>query len=373
MERLHIFNPEHDLALACNQWQYTPPKAAMQLCHDLNWIPAIWADSGDYVVVDDISAATASRSLLQALLPVDLPAVHFITPQSSEFKTLTSFEKIPCQGGELARLHHQILPWGWDRPVISRLLGPQIAEARFVPEAGAADEGQLLFNERWIRILSSRQYWRVLLQDHVDEVNTPEELRSSIERHGGRAVLKTPWSSSGRGVHFVDLSRSPSVPGMPYPCLVEPCFHKVKDFAMEFEATAEGTVRYLGLNLFQTRGSSYVGNLLADEKDKEQLLMRGTVGLSLRSCRRKVEEIVAGNIRGRYTGPFGVDFMLVRDDSSGCCEDSIHVCELNLRRTMGHVALVLSRYVHGSMKVVFDGHHYQLRIESGTNFKTTNL
>ena len=46
-------------------------------------------------------------------------------------------------------------------------------------------------------------------------------------------------------------------------------------------------------------------------------------------------------LSGRYTGPFGVDMMVVRHaDGAG---HSIHPCvELNLRRTMGHVALHLT-------------------------------
>jgi hypothetical protein len=45
-------------------------------------------------------------------------------------------------------------------------------------------------------------------------------------------------------------------------------------------------------------------------------------------------------------------------------EDKIQVCELNLRRTMGHVALALSHYVKGSMAVEFDGHYYHLSIKN---------
>ena len=40
-------------------------------------------------------------------------------------------------------------------------------------------------------------------------------------------------------------------------------------------------------------------------------------------------------LEGKYVGPFGVDMMIA--------EEKLHPCvEINLRRTMGHVALALS-------------------------------
>ena len=41
--KLHIFNPEHDLALAANLSNFTAPHAGRQLRADLGFIPAIWA------------------------------------------------------------------------------------------------------------------------------------------------------------------------------------------------------------------------------------------------------------------------------------------------------------------------------------------
>ncbi|MBQ2179413.1 MAG: hypothetical protein II450_03295, partial [Prevotella sp.] len=49
---------------------------------------------------------------------------------------------------------------------------------------------------------------------------------------------------------------------------------------------------------------------------------------------------------GTYQGPFGIDMMIVRNDpqlSTKISQLLLHPCvEINLRRTMGHVALSLS-------------------------------
>lgn len=59
------------------------------------------------------------------------------------------------------------------------------------------------------------------------------------------------------------------------------------------------------------------------------------------------------------SGPFGVDMMVVaRPEADGFL---LHPCvEINLRRTMGHVALTIPR--RGVMQVAYTDNHYKLRI-----------
>ena len=54
---LHIFNPEHDIALASGLSNFTAPHAGRQLRHDLGFLPALWAREGDVVMVDDAEQA----------------------------------------------------------------------------------------------------------------------------------------------------------------------------------------------------------------------------------------------------------------------------------------------------------------------------
>ena len=57
MAVLHIFNPEHDIALAANLSNFTSPHAGRQLRHDLGYLPAIWASADDYVLVENVEDA----------------------------------------------------------------------------------------------------------------------------------------------------------------------------------------------------------------------------------------------------------------------------------------------------------------------------
>ena len=55
--KLHIFNPEHDIALASDLERFTAPHAGRQMRASLGFIPAFWAEDGDMVLVDEVEAA----------------------------------------------------------------------------------------------------------------------------------------------------------------------------------------------------------------------------------------------------------------------------------------------------------------------------
>ena len=58
--KLHIFNPEHDTVMAYGKGMFTSPHAARELRRDLGFIASLWAEDGDFVLVDDIEAALES-------------------------------------------------------------------------------------------------------------------------------------------------------------------------------------------------------------------------------------------------------------------------------------------------------------------------
>ena len=74
--KIHIFNPEHDIALSIGSDRFTPPHAACRLRADLGFLPALWAEDGDYVLVDDAETAETSSRRMGNLMH----RVHFITP-----------------------------------------------------------------------------------------------------------------------------------------------------------------------------------------------------------------------------------------------------------------------------------------------------
>jgi hypothetical protein len=124
---------------------------------------------------------------------------------------------------------------------------------------------------------------------------------------------------------------------------------------MEFEVDDQGKVHYLGLSLFHTKNGAYIGNLLATEEAKREQMGR-YVSLGLLD---EIKQHIIQNVQlGDYQGPFGIDMMIVNSHLSPLTSSYspltssfspltshflLYPCvELNLRRTMGHVALSIT-------------------------------
>ncbi len=324
---LYVFNPEHDIVLASGGDRLTPPRAARDLRHDLGFLPALWAGEGDVVLVDDAAYARQAFAALGRELRCTLAGRQALRPLLS--------------GVGPSDLH--LRPWGWDRQV-----------ARELREAGVPPD--LLPSEarlRAIRAMSHRR-WAAerLLTPLRREPGTVGEswAAASVEECAGRvaacgtAMVKAPWSSSGRGVRRVTPGElTPSLRGWmarvvaEQGCvMVEPYYKKVLDFGVELMSDGRGEVSLCGLSLFYTERGAYVGNLVMGEEDKWRLLADHVSRDLLTSVIGRLRTLLGEALQGVYAGPLGIDMMVVDDGGA----PRLHPCvEMNLRATMGHVAL----------------------------------
>ena len=87
-----------------------------------------------------------------------------------------------------------------------------------------------------------------------------------------------------------------------------------------------------------TETGGYMGNALAPQAALERVLARQFDGWDI--LKQICTEVLSQHIAARYEGPLGVDMMLVKT-AQGIM---LHPCiEVNLRRTMGYVALDVAR------------------------------
>ena len=113
------------------------------------------------------------------------------------------------------------------------------------------------------------------------------------------------------------------------------------DFALEFYAHPDGQVTYEGLSLFQTQNGAYTGNLLATEAEKMRRLNAWLPLDLVEGVKKRIVNYMSQQLKDVYDGPFGVDMMVVAKSDGDCF--LLNPCvEVNLRRTMGHVALSLT-------------------------------
>lgn len=323
---IHIFNPEHEHAMAADSPNFTPPHAARLIRSKWSYLPALWAEDGDVVIVDDV---TAAQNAYRKLKLESRPEITFTT-----LKELREVIK-----NSVVR---KVEPWGWDKTV--RL---SLCKAGVLPEVMPDDEAM----ER-IRTLSNRStavemlaYLRDgdttgWLTGYSEVCRTMEEVGLFMQRYQN-VVLKAPWSCSGRGVRYVtpdtftDNIRkwTERTLRQQHTIVVEAECHKVLDFAVEFMANRNGTVEAVGLSLFDTVNGAYKGNAVASEAEKMEKIGRYIPLGRLDGVVRQIERFLEQKLQGTYRGPLGVDMMVVDGSLLNPC------VEINLRRTMGHVAL----------------------------------
>lgn len=326
------------------------PHNVQELRMNLGYLPALWAADDDAVLVDDIKYA------LKAVAPFGnmAPDVLFVEKK------------------DLCRLHvDAVEPWGWDKRVRTELL-----------DAGVEDT--LLPTERSIAFLrdaSDRRHTGSLLQElrrGIEDVTCGEsfkcvsvqDVESLVASHRS-VVVKAPWSSSGRGLRYIDvplddarrawvektLSRQGHV-------MVEPHYNRVCDLAAEFYSHGDGRVEYRGLSVFHTTEGQYTGNVISSEDDKMFRIGRYVDSSLYGEVVARLERSLSALLGEGYCGPLGVDMMAVADKNTG--KLLLHPCvEINVRRTMGHVALALSAkpMEFASMMSITHKVNYQLRID----------
>ncbi|MBO4463809.1 MAG: hypothetical protein J5797_06400 [Prevotella sp.] len=382
MMTLHIFNPDHDLALASGLDNFTAPHAGRQLRHDLGWLPALWADEEDYILVDDVATA------LKRVRHRPIRCRHFVSYQQLASLAVTRIE-----------------PWGWNAALCAQLRRYGVESGKWKVEGEKGND--------WldtIRELSHRRTAAQLLPllqtegtvGEANECTTIEEVQALVNKYG-QAVLKAPWSSSGRGVRFLTPHTShfspQNIDGWLHNILlkqgsvmVEPLYTKVKDFGMEFYSDGEGNISYSGLSLFHTSNGAYTGNIIATEQAKREMLSRYLPTPLLDQTQERICQILGDVFKNKYQGPFGIDMMVVKLLSvkslvlSDICPNTskvkslnsqhstlnfLHPCvEINLRRTMGHVALALGKVCNPTadddiryvMRINYFKNNYKLKI-----------
>ena len=132
---------------------------------------------------------------------------------------------------------------------------------------------------------------------------------------------------------------------------VEPFLTKRCDLALEFEAHPGGQWDYVGPSVFVTDATGrYAGSLVAPDDVLLRAIDRQVDLRLVDEARRLVEQLLPRLAEG-YTGPVGVDMMVVEGKRG---EAALHPCvEVNLRRTMGRVALDLRRHLAAGLTARF--------------------
>ncbi|QJE96345.1 ferritin-like domain-containing protein [Luteolibacter luteus] len=182
---------------------------------------------------------------------------------------------------------------------------------------------------------------------------TVDEALAAVERclESGQALAKAAFSHAGRGHKRIN-SESPEEPTRNWlkntiaahgSVIIEPWLERVTDFSALYEMGAKGEVELIGLTVMDNDAAgrfqgSRVSPKWASMLDPEVAAFLHREAKVMKWYQEKIPAALAKLLPG-YVGPLGVDAMVhrLRDGSLALK----HVVELNVRMTMGRVALEL--------------------------------
>jgi len=279
---MFIFNPEHELALANNDENFMPKASTKKLAEDLRFL-SFWCEQTDKISV-----------------------------------------------------------WGWNKYIRKKLILSGI-DKNILP----SDEYLQNIRELSHRKTASEAMF-FLRREIATPLPYPAEILKNITEieHFAQKyyeiVLKSPYSSSGKGVYFSGKDLSNSVLGWckktvtQQGCVLgEKRFEVVKNFAMEFQVVDNQT-NFVGYSLFETDGKIYRNNILTSDENIEKTISRCGIDLRvLNAVKQSLIKFFNQKIAQKYSGFLGVDMFVFQENGKKFLNPCV---EINLRHTMGLVA-----------------------------------
>ena len=349
--KVFLFNPDHDLALANHDVNYMSPASVRQFSADLAIFPA-WYAGGQNMVL----APSAYNLIFLNEMRIRFPRLASL---------LTEVEvAMTCDV--------DYIPWGWDPAVHKRFIQLGVS-----PRTLPTQDQLTMIREKSHRLQAVELLKRLQFGHCCGEsfyLTELDKLREFVETRTA-CLLKAPLSGSGKGLnwckgifttHISDWCKN--IIRQQGGVVAEPLYDKIIDLAMQFYADADGQVRFSGYSFFHTTTSgAYDGNLLATDDEIESRLIKYIPFKVLDEVRHALERELSALIDGVYVGYLGVDMMVCR--SYDALEYRLHPCvEINLRMNMGMASRIFyDNYVQlgkkGILKVSYFNTSEQLQEE----------
>lgn len=346
---LHYFNPTVELEVANGNENYQAPALLRKFENDLAMLPAYYANPNDFVYTNTIP----EKQFIRANFFLKNKHIRF-TQNMSEIDS-----------AELG----EIIPWGWS-PRMHKLVN----DMKY--NIGADFSGHRMLNWKDVhRLLYSRET-AIKLQRKLIEINTHSSIKQKLAKqfyhidelknhvqNSGKLVLKSPWSSSGRGVQILrekefNTTNEQVTSGIlkeQGSIFVEEYLDKQADMAFHFRIDRSNTIKFLGYSMFKTgTKGEYEGNYLPStyhpNAEISAFLSQELINISSEIL---LQALNTSQLLSPYEGVFGVDAIIYKED--GVLK--LQACsEINLRMNFGYLALELGKFLpkekRGMLKLV---------------------
>lgn len=314
MSRIIVANVGHEAALRQGDpLHYTPPRTVQQIRQSL-WCLPLWTH------------------------PTAL--VHPFSPFVSSYLSSEQKARIAVPSSSVS--HVEL--WGQERSLLYTV------QRRYGVERGETPEPLPVTLTECLTRRTSQHFFDAypeLLPYPVRMIGRWSDLLSD---HTVPLLLKLPYSSSGRGIIPIDLT-SPgdnrrtveSLLARYGEILVEPHLDRLADYGVEYLIDDSGQLHLLGICPFvaDSRGQYSESLCQAPTKSMEQLRETLSDAGMLDTALVAQQRFISDRIAPHYRGYLGVDMLTYRTASG---DVGLHPwVEVNLRYTMGHYALDLTR------------------------------
>lgn len=328
--KLSIFNPEHDLALANDTINFNPPFSAKKFAQDLAILP-IWFNE-DNCIVYDYNNSELWLSKLKAKFS-----------QLKNKQIISDLNKTTISNIET---------WGWDKTTCNKIIKlgfdqqllPKQAELQKIRQLSNRNFAIKAHNYIISEIKKLDNNFDEILSLTALEAKNLNDIENFLKKNR-QIVMKAPWSGSGAGLKWIKNKISDSYLGWAKNILLkqnsiilEKQYNIVQNFALELKCENNKT-EFIGYSLFNTEKGKYKQSNLNSNEDIIKILTNFKINLNtLNLIKQHIQEFLNTEIAPFYSGIIGVDMFLYLENST----IKIHPCvEINLRTTMGYVARVL--------------------------------
>ncbi len=340
MQNIYFFNPTGEMAMANGTISYMPPKNLQLFERDLSFLPSFYAREKDIIVTENIP----DKRFLDQWTALGMQEFEY--RRSVDLKTPLSYQRL-C-------------PWSWNQAIHHKIkhLKPYAAENfKSSPNFTWHQDHKLFFSRATTNQIQeyilhdAKKNSLVSLKYAAITIDNMNDLDQWLSNHP-KAIIKMPWSSSGRGIHIIDRTIGQTID---YPWLngafkqqgfitAEPLLDKKFDFSFQLYLHANGDIDLKGISysLNDHKGHFIGGNINWPDKENEisQFLSDEVLHSAALSLIKALKKIKPQQL---YEGPLGVDAIVYSDENKKL---KIHPCvDINWRYNMGLINIHLNQFL----------------------------
>ena len=347
--KIFHFNPTCEIAIANGSPYYLAPALLREFEEELAPIMMFFASEQDHVlkneaVPDKFIDTMAKVGFFNSKILSKDASLEIIKPKN-EFVELN--------------------PWGWSPAELNYLLPFNQRENR--QQRSENITKQSLFERKHAVGLVSKLITKNShpLFPKVEQLpvlmNSVERIEAYLDKYQ-QMVLKSPLSSSGRGIQLIRKNKlnesnkrwiKTNLTQQGY-LIAEPIFNKKMDLSFQFEFKLSGQIDFLGTSFFETNNNGqYLGHHLNYFRQNEEKYLNENELNSIANL--ILQQLNNSILKKHYYGFLGVDALVYEENK----QIKIHPClEINPRYNMGILSKNIENRIHQESTGIFQVYYH---------------